>query len=140
MSVNSLVEGFGLTHMFLPQYALIFNTLDRSYAYEQWRIQGGGGLTVCVCDRGDYTPPPTCPDPENLCKVCVTGTDHPPYLLGTCKGPNDQAGGVCQFFGGWMTSRGQCLRGGVLMNVFTPPPLQEILYPRLLGACLKWSE
>ena len=30
-----------------------------------------------------------------------------------------------------MTSRGQCPRGGVLVNVFTPPPFQEILYPRL---------
>ena len=32
-----------------------------------------------------------------------------------------------------MTSRGQCPRGVVLVNVFTPPPpLQEILYPRLV--------
>ena len=23
----------------------------------------------------------TCPDPENLCKVCVTETDHPPPPL-----------------------------------------------------------
>ena len=31
-----------------------------------------------------------------------------------------------------MTSRGQCPRGVVLVNVSTtPPPLQEILYPRL---------
>ena len=33
--------------------------------------------------------------------------------------------------GGWMTSRGQCPGGGVLVNVFTPPPLQEIQYPCL---------
>ena len=31
-----------------------------------------------------------------------------------------------------MTSRGQCPMGVVFVNVFTPPPpLQEILYPRL---------
>ena len=36
------------------------------------------------------------------------------------------SGGAFQFFGGRMTSRGQCPRG-VLVNVF----LQEILYPRL---------
>ena len=48
---------------------------------------------------GLITPPPwTCPDTENLCKVCVTGTDHPPPL------------------GMWMTSHGQCPRG-VLVNV-----------------------
>ena len=29
-----------------------------------------------------------------------------------------------------MTSRGQCPRGVVLVNV-SPPPFQEILYPRL---------
>ena len=40
----------------------------------------------------------TCPDTENLCKVCVTGTDHPPPL------------------GMRMTSHGQCPRG-VLVNV-----------------------
>ena len=40
--------------------------------------------------------------------------------------------GYLSFFGGRMTSRGQCPRGvGVLVNVLTPPPLQEILYPRL---------
>ena len=32
---------------------------------------GGGG------DRDDH-PPLNFPDTENLCKVCVTGTDHPP--------------------------------------------------------------
>ena len=35
----------------------------------------------------------TCPDTENLCKVCVTGTDHPPL-------------------GMRMKSHGQCPRGG----------------------------
>ena len=34
-----------------------------------------------------------------------------------------KSGGVFQFSGGRMTSRGQCPRGGVLVNVFTPPPL-----------------
>ena len=38
-------------------------------------------------------------------------------------------GGVFQFSGGRMTSRGQCPRGGVLVK----SPLQEILYPRLLS-------
>ena len=33
-----------------------------------------------------------------------------------------KSGGVFQFFGGRMTSRGQCPRGWVLVNVFTPPP------------------
>ena len=52
----------------------------------------GGG------DRDDHPPPPlNFPNTENLCKVCVTGTDHPPL-------------------GMWMTSHGQCLRG-VLVNV-----------------------
>ena len=37
----------------------------------------------------------TCPDTENLCKVCVTGTDHPPPPLGMR-----------------MTSHGQCPRRG----------------------------
>ena len=66
----------------------------------QWRIQG-------VVVVGVITPPWTCPDTENLYKVCVTGTDHPPL-------------------GMWMTSHGQCPRGGA------SPPLQEILYPRLV--------
>ena len=45
--------------------------------------------------------------------------------------------GYLSFFGGRMTSRGQCPRGGgVLVNVLTPPPLQEILYPRLATAPL----
>ena len=39
-----------------------------------------------------------------------------------------KSGCVFQFFGGRMTSRGQCPRVCVC---FTPPPLQEILYPRL---------
>ena len=33
---------------------------------------GGGGVT------GMIIPPLNFPDTENLCKVCVTGTDHPP--------------------------------------------------------------
>ena len=56
---------------------------------------GGGGTGV-------IPPPRTCPDPENLCRVCVTGADRgrsPPPPLGM-----------------WMTSHGQCLRG-VLVNV-----------------------
>ena len=114
-------------------------------------IRGGGGV------QGVRTPPPfgpqcrlfnigprvkappwTCPDTESLCKVCVTGTDHTPPPLGM-----------------WMTSHGQCPRGGgvlvnvqewgcfsifrraddvtrtmskgvcVLVNVFTPPPFRK---------------
>ena len=94
-----------------------------------------------VSDSSGGSPPLNFPDTENLCKVCVTGTDHPPPLLEM-----------------WMTSHGQCPRG-VLVNVqewgcfsifrraddvtrtmskggclwmsSPPPPLQEILYPRL---------
>ena len=91
---------------------------------------------IAVADPGGtgmITPPPlNFPDTENLCKVCVTGTDHHPTPLGM-----------------WMTSHRQCPRGvlvnvqewgcfsifrraddvtrtmskgGVLVNVFTPPP------------------
>ena len=91
-------------------------TLCRTYTEELWMPLVAYGNTVCVheCNRfcilapkrlslpvadpggggrGDHPPPPwTCPDTENLCKVCVTGTD--------------------QFFGGRMTSRGQYPRGG----------------------------
>ena len=43
--------------------------LKRAGVSKQWRIQGG--------DRSDQPPPPrTCPDPENLCRVCVTGADR----------------------------------------------------------------
>ena len=37
---------------------------------------------------------------------------------GACECP--RVGGVFQFFGGWMTSRGQCPGVCVLVNVFTP--------------------
>ena len=33
------------------------------YVIYQWRIGGGG--------TGVITSPQTCPDPENICKVCV---------------------------------------------------------------------
>ena len=80
-------------------------------------LRCSGGSRVCVCDRGDHPPLnlnkviPLEPDTENLCKVCVTETDHPPPL------------------GMWMTSHGQCPRGGACECLH--PPLQEILYPRL---------
>ena len=100
---------------------------------------GGGG------DRDD--PPPTLelvPILKTYCKVFVTGTDRPPPL------------------GMWMTSHRQCPRGVVVLanaqewgcfSIFRRaddvtqtmskgggvlveclhPPLQEILYPRLLS-------
>ena len=54
-----------------------------------------------------------------------------------------KSGGVFQFFGGRMTSRGQCPRGGACprskggggggaCGMSSPRP-QEILYPRLLS-------
>ena len=42
-----------------------------------------------------------------------------------------KSGGVFQFSGGRMTSRGQCPRGGGACECLHPPPFQEILYPRL---------
>ena len=73
------------------------------------------------------------------------GCCSPPQLLGNSVfwaaavlfwGRQWREGGVFQFSGGRMTSRGQCMtsrrqcpRGGCLWN----PPLQEILYPRLLS-------
>ena len=48
---------------------------------------------------GDHPPPWTCPDTENLCKVCVTGTDHPPPPL-ECgwrhTGNAQGGGGACE--------------------------------------------
>ena len=113
------------------------------------------------------TPPPrTCPDTEHLCKCAWPGPiTPPPPECGWRHTGNVQGGGVrlwmsksvgvFQFFGGRMTTRGQCPEwgffsifrraddvtrtmskgGGVLVNVLTPPPLQEILYPRLYSAC-----
>ena len=48
---------------------------------------------------------------------------------GGCLGMS-KSGGVFQLSGGRMTSRGQCPRGGAC-ECLHPPPLQEILYPRL---------
>ena len=91
--------------------------------------KGGGGVW-----QGDHPPPWTCPDPENLCKVCVTGTDHPPPpgMLMTSHGQcprgvcacECRSGGVCQFFVGWMMSRRQMSEGGggACECSFTPPP------------------
>ena len=72
-----------------------------------------------VCDR-DRSPPPWNVDDvtRTMSKGCV--------CLWMSK-----SGVFFQFSGGRMTSRGQCPRGGALVNVFTPPPLREILYPRL---------
>ena len=74
---------------------------------------GGGG------QGGSPPAPRTCPDPENLCRVCVTGADHqsPPTPFGMsmtsrgqspCKGEGvlvniQGGGGVCVsiFWGGW---------------------------------------
>ena len=85
----------------------------------QWRIQG-----VVV---GVITPPPpwTCPDTENLCKVHVRDRDRSPPPLGmwmTSHGQCPRGGGVTGTdhppLGMWMTSHGQCPRGGgVLVNV-----------------------
>ena len=108
-------------------------------------IQGGGGW------QGWSPPPWTCPDTENLWKVCVTGTDHPPLECGWRHTGNVQewgcfsifrraddvtrtmskgggclwmskSGGVFQFSGGRMTSRGQCPRGGGCLWMSLPPP------------------
>ena len=61
------------------------------------RARGAVADTGVGVGVGVITPPWTCRDTENLCKVCVTGTDHtpPPPPLGM-----------------WMTSHGQCPRGG----------------------------
>ena len=83
---------------------------------------------------------------KTYCKVFVTGTDHPPpwnvddVTQAMSKGGGvlvnvqewgcfsifrrvddvtrtmSKSGGVFQFFGGWMTSRGQCPRVGVFFN------------------------
>ena len=59
----------------------------------------------------------------------------PPFLLVDLRGGGclwmSKSGGVFQFFGGGMMSRGQCPRGGACECLHPPPPLQEILYPRL---------
>ena len=45
---------------------------------------GAPHVCIAVADPGGVTgvitppPPRTCPDPENLCSVCVAGADHPP--------------------------------------------------------------
>ena len=78
------------------------------------------------------TPPPPelVPILKTYCKVFVTGTDHPPppWNVDDVTQEMSKGGGACecprvgvlfQFFGGRMTSRGQCPRGGgVLVNVF----------------------
>ena len=104
--------------------------------YMQWRREGGG--------RGGYCPGAwaSCGGPGQAgFFLCVDrksvgdpgGGDPgmitpPPELVGRrtmSKGGgvlvNVQEGGG-QFPGAWMTSRGKCPGGGVLVNVFTPPP------------------
>ena len=73
-----------LDSLFLPWYRQPNHTL--------YIVFSGGSRGA---DPGMITPPWTCPDTENLCKVCVTGTDHPPPPLGM-----------------WMMSHGHCPRGG----------------------------
>ena len=67
------------------------------------QLWGPGPSWICWGDRAvaDLPPPPPLNFPilKTYAKVCVTGTDHPPPL------------------GMWMTSHGQCPRGGVLVNV-----------------------
>ena len=99
----------------------------------QWRIQGGG-------DGSDH-PPRTCPNPENLCRVCVTGADRsrspppPPWNVDDVTQAifwraddvmqtKSKGGGVLvKMFSRQrvMMSRGQCPRGVVLVNVCTRP-------------------
>ena len=61
------------------------------------------------CGRGDHPPPPrTCPDTENLCKVCVTGTDQPPpWNVDDVTWAMSKGGGACE-----------CPRVGVFFNFF----------------------
>ena len=102
-----------------------------------------GGSRVCVCVTGMITPPPlNFPDTENLCKVCVAGTDHPPppWNVDDATRAMSKGGGVLVNVQEWGcfsifrraddVTRTMSKGGGVLVNVFTPP-LQEILYPRL---------
>ena len=81
----------------------------------------GGGAGV-------ITPPWTCTDTENLCKVCVTGTDHPPppWNVDDVTRAMSKGGGACEcprvgvFFnfseGGWRHAD-NVQGGGVLVNV-----------------------
>ena len=60
----------------------------------------------------------------------ATRSPPPPGMWMTSRGQCPRGGGACecprvgvffQFFGGWMTSRGQCLRGGAC-GMSSPPP------------------
>ena len=100
----------------------------------QWRIGGGGGGEG---DRGDHPPP------LNLSRYwkpmqSVRDRDRsPPLGMWMTSHGQCPRGGACEcprvgvFFnfseGGW--HHADNVQGGVLVNVFTP--LQEILYPRL---------
>ena len=123
--------------------------------HPRWRIQGGG----------DHPPPPPLelvPILKTYAKCAWPGpiTPPPPWNVDDVTramskgggGGMSKSGGVFPFFGGRMTSRGQCRRGvlvnvqewgrfsifwraddvtqtmskgGVLVNVFTPPPPSE---------------
>ena len=124
------IQDFDKGGAHLKQIWAVFRGGDRPVWGGQWRIQG--------CVWQGWSPPPwTCPDTENLWKVCVTGTDHPPPPLecgwrhtGTVQGGclwMSKSGGVFQFFGGRMTSRGQCPRGGgcLWMSSPLPPPFRK---------------
>ena len=93
----------------------------------------GGG-----CDRDDHTPPSLSPPPplnfpdtENLCKVCVTGTDHPPPWNVDDVTRAMSKGGACEcprvgyrcfsIFRRADDVTRTMSKGGVLVNVFTPP-------------------
>ena len=71
---------------------------------------------------GMITPPPLelVPILKTYCKVFVTGTDHtppPPWNVDDVTQAMSKGGGVFQFFGGRMTSRGMSKGGGGLVNV-----------------------
>ena len=81
----------------------------------QWGIQGGGS-------RDDHPPPRQCP------------------RGGGCLWMSKRGGPFFNFpEGGWRHADN--VQGGVLVNVFTPPPLQEILYPRLtsIRSTSRWA-
>ena len=91
-----------------------------------------------MCDMGDHPPPPpTCPDSENLWRVCVT-VPPPGNVQGWVLVNVQGGGGACQFFGGRMTSRGQCTRG--LGNVQEGGPACQFFGGRMTsrGQCTYW--
>ena len=81
----------------LPNVITITLKVNGNAVADAGGVGGGGG--------GVITPPWTCRDTENLCKVCVTGTDHPPPL-------------EC----GWRHTGNVQVGGGVCLWMSSPPP------------------